>query len=75
LVPKIYATRDHNNVTDALGNTKIMRRVIQINRRGMLTHGVVLLHDNAYPHTAASALALFGAFKLGVDLTALTLSE
>ncbi|KAJ4438157.1 hypothetical protein ANN_14096 [Periplaneta americana] len=29
-----------------------LRRAIQNNRRGMLTAGVVLLHDNARPHTA-----------------------
>ena len=29
-----------------------LRRVIQIKRRGMLTRGVCLLHDNARPHSA-----------------------
>jgi hypothetical protein len=34
---------------------KELRRVIQNKRRGMLTYGilVVLLHDNARPHTPA----------------------
>jgi hypothetical protein len=33
---------------------KELRRVIQNKRRGMLGRGVVMLHDNARPHTAAS---------------------
>jgi hypothetical protein len=28
-----------------------LRRAIQNKRRGMLTYGVVILHDNARPHT------------------------
>ena len=31
---------------------KKLRRAIENKRRGMLTSGVVLLHDNARPHTA-----------------------
>ena len=31
------------------------RQAIQNKRRGMLTSGVMLLHDNARPHTAAAA--------------------
>jgi hypothetical protein len=34
------------------------RRSIQNKRRGMLTKGVVLLHDNARPHTEARTYAL-----------------
>jgi hypothetical protein len=30
-----------------------MRKAIQNKRRGILTPGVVLFHDNAHPHTAA----------------------
>ncbi|KAJ4442943.1 hypothetical protein ANN_04541 [Periplaneta americana] len=40
-----------------------LRRAIQNKRRGLLTAGVVLLHDNARPHTArrtAAVLAEFG---------------
>ena len=40
-----------------------LRRSIQNKRRGMLTEGVVLLHDNARPHTAASANALIKLFN------------
>jgi histone-lysine N-methyltransferase SETMAR len=32
-----------------------LRRAIQNKRRGMLSRGVVMLHDNARPHTAAAA--------------------
>jgi hypothetical protein len=38
------------------------RRAIQNKRRGMLTRGVVLLHDNARPHTAAQTQALIMSF-------------
>jgi hypothetical protein len=33
---------------------KKLRRAIQNKRRGMLSRGVVMLHDNARPHTAAA---------------------
>jgi hypothetical protein len=58
----IYATRDHNVVTSVLQNTKKLHRAIQNKRRGMLTHGVVLLHDNVHPHTAARTRALLEHF-------------
>jgi hypothetical protein len=48
----IYATRDHGNITSVLQNTEL-RRAIQNKRHGMLTHSVVLRHDNARLHTAA----------------------
>ena len=38
------------------------RRSIQNKRRGMLTKGVVLLHDNARPHTAARTNASIKLF-------------
>jgi hypothetical protein len=45
----IHATRDHNNVSCALRNTKknCVGPAIQNKRRGMLTYGIILLHDNA----------------------------
>ncbi|KAJ4448812.1 hypothetical protein ANN_00203 [Periplaneta americana] len=39
-----------------------LRRAIQNKRRGMLSRGVVLLHDNARPHTAASTRELLDQF-------------
>jgi hypothetical protein len=57
----IHATRDHNKVTSVLRNTKKekLRRIIQNKRHGMLTSSVVILNDNACPHTAAHTQALF----------------
>jgi histone-lysine N-methyltransferase SETMAR len=40
-----------------------MNSAIQNKRRGMLTYGVVLLHDNAHPHTAAYTQALLEHFN------------
>jgi hypothetical protein len=49
----IHATRDRNNVTSVLRNTKKkLRRLIQNERRGMLISDVELLHDTARPHKA-----------------------
>jgi hypothetical protein len=39
-----------------------MRIAIQNKRRGMLTYGVVLLHDNVLPHTATRIRALLQHF-------------
>jgi transposase len=38
-------------------------RLIENKRRGMLTKGVILLHDNAQPHTAACTNALIKLFN------------
>jgi hypothetical protein len=59
----IHATRDHNNVTNVLQNTKKWHRAIQNKRHGMLTPGVVLLHDNVRPRRAAHTRALLEHFK------------
>jgi histone-lysine N-methyltransferase SETMAR len=40
-----------------------LRRSIKNKRREMLTKGVVLLHDNARPHTAARTTALIKRFN------------
>jgi hypothetical protein len=42
---------------------KKLRRAIQNKRRGMLISGVVLLHDNVCPHTAACTQALLAHFN------------
>jgi histone-lysine N-methyltransferase SETMAR len=56
---------------------KKLRRTIQNKRRGILTSGVVLLHNNTRPHTAACTQALLQQFRwdlfdhqpYGLDLT------
>jgi histone-lysine N-methyltransferase SETMAR len=40
-----------------------LHRAIQNKRRGMLTSGAVLLHDNVHPHTAARTRALLENFN------------
>jgi histone-lysine N-methyltransferase SETMAR len=42
---------------------KKLRRPLQENSRGMLTVGVVLLHDNVLPHTAACTRVLLEHFN------------
>jgi hypothetical protein len=45
--------------------TTVTSQVWQHNKkRGMLTSGVVLLHDNMRPHTAAHTRALLEHFQL-----------
>jgi GT2 family glycosyltransferase len=39
-----------------------LRRAIQNRRRGMLSRGVVKLHDNARPHTATETQDLIATF-------------
>ncbi|GBL82035.1 Mariner Mos1 transposase [Araneus ventricosus] len=39
-----------------------LRRATQNKRRGMLTEGILLLHDNARPHTTAQTRALLDSF-------------
>jgi hypothetical protein len=45
--------------TDTL---KRLRQAIQSTRRGMLTRGVCILHDNARPHTARVTQELLQIF-------------
>jgi hypothetical protein len=42
---------------------KTLSRAIQNKRRGILTLGIVLLHDNARPHIAAHTQALLEHFN------------
>jgi hypothetical protein len=44
---------------------KKLHRAIQKKRRGMLTSGVVLIHDNAHPHTVAHS-STAGVFQMEV---------
>jgi histone-lysine N-methyltransferase SETMAR len=41
---------------------KKLRRAIRNKRRGMLSRGVVMLHDNALPHTAAATQDIITTF-------------
>ncbi|GBN77800.1 Histone-lysine N-methyltransferase SETMAR [Araneus ventricosus] len=45
---------------------KKLKRAIQNNRRGLLSSGVVLLHDNARPHTAVRTGEVLRKFKWDV---------
>jgi len=40
-----------------------LRRAIRNKRRGMLSSGIVLLHDNARPHTAAGTAQMLQQFR------------
>jgi len=44
-------------------NVRKLRRAIQKKRHGMLSSGIVLLHDNARPHTAARTAELLQQFR------------
>ena len=44
------------------GTLKKLRRAIQNKRRGLLSRGVVMIHENACPHTAAATQNLFTTF-------------
>jgi hypothetical protein len=41
---------------------KKLRRAIQNKRRGMLSHGVVMLRENAHSHTAAAKQDVIATF-------------
>jgi transposase len=59
MVDGIHATRDHNNVIGVFRNTEKKNVYGHSQKRhGILTSGVVLLHDNALTHTAARTRAL-----------------
>jgi hypothetical protein len=49
----IHATREQNGRRILQNTIKKLHRAIQNKRHGMLTYSVMLLHDNAHPHTAA----------------------
>ena len=42
-----------------------LQRAIQNKRRGMLSRGVCLLHNNAWPHSTHATTALLEKFKVG----------
>jgi transposase len=49
--------------SEVYSGTKKLIRALQNKRRGMLTPGVVLLHDNSHQHTAARTRALLEHFN------------
>lgn len=53
---------DTINSTTYCETLKKLRRAIQNKRRGMLSRGIVLLHDNARPHTAKRTQDLIASF-------------
>jgi hypothetical protein len=59
----IHATRGHNNVRSVLRNTKKLCRAIQKKMHGLLTSGIVLLHVNVRPYTAACTQVLLEHFN------------
>jgi hypothetical protein len=58
----IFPSRFNNNAGAYCDTLKKLRRAIQNKRRGMLSRGVVWLHDNARPHTAAATQHLIVTF-------------
>jgi hypothetical protein len=54
---EVYATMDHSNIRSVLRNTKTEYDYSE-QMCGMLTHGVVFLHDNARLHTDSRTPAL-----------------
>jgi hypothetical protein len=59
----VHATRDHINVRNVVQNNKKKYRAIQRKRRGMLTYGVILLHDDVHLHTAVCTRAVLEHFN------------
>jgi hypothetical protein len=59
----INATRDTITLEVHCETFKKTRRVTQKERRGMLTSGAVLIHDNTRPHTAACTRTLLEHFN------------
>jgi hypothetical protein len=47
--------RNHSDIRSVLQNTKKLYRAIQNKRHGMLSSGVVLLHDRVHLHTCTTA--------------------
>jgi hypothetical protein len=65
--------KGHNNVRSLHETLKMLSRSIQNRRRGMLTYGVVLLHDNPCSHTATRSRAQLEHFT-GSYLTTLLIT-
>ncbi|GFW43318.1 histone-lysine N-methyltransferase SETMAR [Trichonephila clavipes] len=59
----IHASGTTINAASYCQTLKRLQRAIQNKRREMLTNGVSLLHNNAWPHTALVTKALHKQFK------------
>jgi len=59
---RIFAPR-HNNTAVYCETLNKLRRAIQNKIRGMLSDTILLLHDNALPHSAAHTQDLITSFK------------
>ncbi|KAJ4448146.1 hypothetical protein ANN_10159 [Periplaneta americana] len=59
---QVYGPNTMMNADHYCETLRKLRRAIQNKRRGMLTAGVVLLHDNARPHTARLTAAVLTEF-------------
>jgi histone-lysine N-methyltransferase SETMAR len=62
LLVEVLPQGSTNNAGVYCDTLKELRRVIQNKRRGMLSRGAVMLHDNALPHTAAATQDLIATF-------------
>ncbi|GFX84980.1 HTH_48 domain-containing protein [Trichonephila clavipes] len=62
LLVEFLTRSDTINAAAYCATLQKLRRAIQIKRRGMLSAGVVLLHDNARPHTANRTQDLITSF-------------
>jgi len=70
---RISGTRDHNNVRGLLWNAEYASEVDKKKRRGTLTKGVVLLHDNTRPPHRGSGKCFTQALQLGDFRSPLTI--
>jgi len=60
---RIFAPRHNNKLCCLLWNAKKLRHAIQNKRCGMLSATILLLHDNAWPHSAAQTQHLITSFR------------
>ncbi|GBN14609.1 hypothetical protein AVEN_15836-1 [Araneus ventricosus] len=66
LAYRIHDTWNNNQFRGLLSHVKKLKRAIQNKSRGLLCSGVVLLHDNAHPHTALRTGEVLLKFKWDV---------
>ncbi|GFY30962.1 uncharacterized protein TNCV_1629351 [Trichonephila clavipes] len=59
---ELYATRDNDQLRYLLHNSTEAPKSIANKQRGILSNGVLLLHDNARPHTSRKTRELIESF-------------